>query len=52
MCATTRPSRESPLTLVPVRTYRKPSEGAESPAWKGWDWQYPDPGPEMDKWYR
>jgi hypothetical protein len=32
--------------------YRKPDERAESPAWKGWDWQYPDPNPEMDRWYR
>ena len=52
MRAAARPSKESPLTPVPVRTYRKPAERAEWPAWKGWDWQYPDPGPETDMWYR
>src|SRR5260370_36745941 len=50
MRAAARPSKESPLTPVPVRTYRKPAERAEWPAGKGWDRQRPDPGPEQGIW--
>jgi hypothetical protein len=46
MCGAVRPSADGPLTPVTVHTRHKPSRdrGTEYPAWKGWDWKYPDPG--------
>jgi hypothetical protein len=44
MCATVRPP-QGPLTPIPVHARRTPDEfGQEAPAWKGWDWKYPDLG--------
>jgi hypothetical protein len=43
MCAAVRPP-QGPLTPIPVHTCHTPSERYEYPAWKGWDWEYPDIG--------
>jgi len=44
MCAAARPRGGGPLTPVPVRVRRVPSDWGEDPAWEGWDWDFPDPG--------
>lgn len=44
MCAAARPRPDAPLTPLPVRVRRVPSEYREYQAWEGWDWDVPDPG--------